>query len=379
MQHQSSDALASTGERSEVRETSTPSSGTQPLGKPELGPSCLACGSSDVIVIGERPDDSQRLNLCCDRCALLQVSPGATADLDARAAQARSKADTVIEPRSARIRAERLALGANVKMGDLVLGFGAYGAQLLGEFHELFGIDAHVVAQTAPAWTPPGAVIFEGEPGAYHPGVTFDAILPLHVAHLWRDPLGTFVHLRKLLKPTGVLILEVQNVLPDGEFDVAAFLGSGTTSSFSLNTIRLVLLRAGFLVEVARDADTIVLSCRPNRAARELPLPFEAAMLQSPEQTGDWLLPRLATYVAAEQMREEVLAGAIDAPHVRAFLELLREPAFDDHLIGAAVEVVQAFAEAGEFTAAQMIAGAALNRAPEGYRAGLERLMAALA
>jgi SAM-dependent methyltransferase len=265
-------------------------------------------------------------------------------------------------------------------MGDAVLTFGAYGAQLAGELDALFGIDAHVVVDVAkPASLPSNAVAFADDVKAYEPGLLFDTILALHVAQQWSDPLGTLLHLRKLLKPSGALVVEVPNVLPGGEFEIEAFLGPGTASSFSLNTIRLLLLRAGYHVEVARDDDTVVLSCRIDGTVnKSIPVPFRPDMLHTVEQNGDWLLPRLATYVAAEHTRDEVVGGNTDAATTRAFLELLRQPAFDDHLVNIAVEIVQAYAEAGSFHAARMIAGAAAVTLPEQYRDALRRLTDAL-
>jgi len=172
--------------------------------------------------------------------------------------------------------------------------------------------------------------------------------------------------------------VEVPNVFPLGGFDAATFTAEGVTCSFSANTLPLLLLRAGFSVEVAKDAETLVLACRPNASFKELPRAFRDDMLRRPEQNGDWLLSRLTTYVGAERMKAEILAGAIDAPHVRAMLELLRAPAFEAHVVDVAVEVVQAFASAGEFVAARMIATAAATRAPDELRQGLDRLLEAL-
>jgi hypothetical protein len=59
-------------------------------------------------------------------------------------------------------------------------------------------------------------------------------------------------------------------------------------------------------------------------------------------------------------------------------LDLLRQPAFDDHLLNIVVEVVQAYAEAGAFQIARMIASAAAVNAPEKYRGGLRQLTDAL-
>lgn len=350
-------------------------------------PACAACGALEHIVVGDSVVTPASSNVCCARCGLLQVMLNPSLALpDApppEAVTATDTADSAPGDATARHRrAAHLSRAVNLKMADTVLALGTSDVALLAEFNELFGIEGYVVAAHRNQQLP------EGCPFRFHtgplldftPDVKFDHVFATGVLERQNDALKALLHLRKLLKPSGRLTLSTNNVLPGGEISESAFFGAGITLCLSPNTVAVLLARAGFLVDQMSATETLTVVAKPNPNVELLPQPFVPQMMTAPEQTGEWLVARLAAYVNLQQLRFAAQQGALRNEHLRHVLALLDVPAFEGHRVDCLVDIVQSLANQGAGANARLIAtSAAMNqRLPQNVRDGFARFAAAL-
>jgi hypothetical protein len=366
-QHQTVDAFSAEDCQSAGRESG-----------PVLAGVCAACGASERIVLGDSIVTPASLNVCCVRCGLLQVS-GLGSRLQGVLEEALAPP---LEPVATLRRAEKLSHVLDVRMADNILALGLCDVPLLSAFDGLFGVEGYVVAAHPDQRLPDGSPysLFSGPLLEFRPNVKFDRVLATGVLERQYDVLGTLIHLRGLMKPGARLFLEARNLLPAGEISEAAFFGANTAVCLSPNTLGLLLARAGFIVDQMSTGRAITLVARIDQSARALPRAFESHMLATPEQDGNWLVTRLASYVQLQQLRLAAQQGTLNVEHVRDVLSLLDVAAFDAHRVDCLVDIVQGLANRGAVAGARMIASSASMKPgfPSEVREGFARFAEAL-
>lgn len=337
---------------------------------------CAACGDSEWIVVGDSVFYPGSSNVCCVRCGLLQVigreaSQGAHDEPQVQASEG-------VASRSV----DQLANVLDVRMADNVLALGLRDVPLLAEFDGLFGVEGYVLAARRDQCLPDGSpyALFAGPISDFEPGVKFDRVLASGVLERQNDVLATLVHLRKLMKPSGRVLIEARNLLPGGEIAESAFFGESTVVCLSPNTLGLLLARAGFIVDQMTTGAALMVVARVDPSARALPRPFAPHMLVAPEQNGNWLVTRLGAYVQLQQLREAALQGVLGVQHVRDVLTLLDVPAFEAHRVDCLVDIVQGLAARGVAAGARIIASSASAKPgfPRDVREGFARFAEAL-
>jgi len=269
-----------------------------------------------------------------------------------------------MERAALRRRAQQLAHVLDVRMADDILALGLRELPLLAEFDELFGVEGHVVAANPGHRLPEGSPysLFTGTITEFRPNVKFDRILATGVLERQYNVLDTLIHLRGLMKPGARLLIEARNILPAGEIAEAAFFGENTAVCLSPNTLGLLLARAGLLVDQMSTGRAIAVVAKVDQSVRVLPRPFSPHMLATPEQDGNWLVARLASYVQFQQLRHAAQQGTLNVEHVRDVLSLLEVAAFEAHRIDCLVDIVQSLANRGVAARARMIAASAATK-----------------
>ncbi len=358
---------------------------------------CALCDApaADAVVVGTRGRFGIDVrNVACRRCGLVRVDPRPTPEaLDAYyRGPYREQVKNVklplpgggsvgpddpgyLEARRQRyIDQARIAL----RLGDLepgarVLEVGCRDGQTLMHMRELGGVEVYGV-EPGPAEAQQardrGVDVFTGlleelelgpDGGAPSFPTGLDQVQMFHVLEHIHQPLAVLVHLRSWLAPGGRVLIEVPNVThPYGPLD-ANFFQNCHLTSFSANTLCAMMERAGLAPTRLVDKGTLfVVGVRdPARDGVALPLPFEEAMLPSPQMTGEWIADRLDTYRYVERAKAVILSGTITMDHLSTMASLLQRPAFADHTRDTVQRLVEWLLRVQAQRAASAIARAA--------------------
>lgn len=249
---------------------------------------CDLCGADDTEVVYRQGRFRKPLrNVICRRCALVYVNPRMAFDryctfyVEEYRDQYRKPRHTSPSFRLAeRQRAEaiRSFLGPNVRPGARVLELGCRTGDLLHTFQivwncEVDGVEPdHALAAFASQTL--GLRVLQGVPElADYPAETFDVVILCHVLEHCYAPTAFLERLCRMLKPSGVLYVEVPDVdQPYGS--LRDYFQEAHPYSFSVRTLRQLAHKTGFAMTALEPYPPAMRArLRPQGAGSSAPLP----------------------------------------------------------------------------------------------------------
>jgi SAM-dependent methyltransferase len=337
---------------------------------------CPLCGGTSGIVVGERGRFGMDVrNLCCETCATVYVTPRPTAAAMAEyyrstyrqhygnvgyvgeGGQRAAPGDPGYERALLAWHSQQadVALGlADPPRGARVLEIGCRHGQTLALMRERrgivpFGIEpGEAEAEQA---RQAGVDCFTGSLEAFEPGdQRFDFVQSFHVLEHVHEPLAALLQMRRLLRPSGRLLIEVPNVhRPYGLLE-ENFFQNVHLVSYGPSTLAALVRRAGFEVTRVIDSSTLLVVASPSEPVPDaaLPLGYSQALLSSPEQDARWHAARLSTYANLEKLRLLFLHRGPSQQLTETLVRSLIQPAFETHLTDSCAFFVQAFIDQGK-------------------------------
>jgi SAM-dependent methyltransferase len=224
---------------------------------------------------------------------------------------------------------------------------------------EARGIEAHGIEpgeSEAEEARQAGVNCFTGTLESYDPGeLQFDQIQLFHVLEHLHEPLESLVRLRSLLKPGGLLLVEVPNAHQPYGLLEENFFQNVHLVTYSPNTLPALFKRAGLQVETVVDAQSLYVVGRRGAEDAEYPLNFSADLLPHPEQDSAWLTARLMSYANLEKLRFILNHQGYSATLLSPLIHTLQWPAFTGHLTEVCATFTEYFAANGLLREALML------------------------
>lgn len=334
---------------------------------------CPLCGEREGHVVGEQGRFGMPVrNLCCRVCATVYVTPRPTPEAMAEYYKSTYRKHyggvgyltpegTKVGPEDAEfeacktrwhaVQAENAIAVCKTQPGARVLEVGCRHAKTLRIMRDRLSIEAFGVepgeAEALEA-RQHGVDCFTGIIEDYQPGEErFDQVQMFHVLEHLHEPLAALIRLRSLLKPGGALLLEVPNVYqPYGPLQ-SNFFQNVHLVSYSPNTLPALMRRAGFGVTAVVDGGALLCVGRRVETQLQLPLPFRAELLPSPEQDAQWVALRLRSYENLYGLTEMFMNNGYSPELFSLLLRALAWPAFVDQLLDTCAVWVEGLSQAG--------------------------------
>jgi 2-polyprenyl-3-methyl-5-hydroxy-6-metoxy-1,4-benzoquinol methylase len=392
---------ATIGDRNLARTLLTEGVANSPPEATEI-PLCPVCGvSSSGLEVGTRGRFNMSVrNIACDHCALVYQTPRPNREAMAEyyATSYREHYGDIGYPTAGggyakpgdlafdaamdswhRVQAGNARMLGETQPGDKVLEIGCRHGRTLALMRAELGIDAYGIEPgiaEAEKATAAGIHCFTGTIEDFDPGdLRFDQIQIFHVLEHLHEPLAAMVRMRSWLKPGGRMVIEVPNVYQPYGLLQDNFFQNAHLTNFSEQTLRVLLVRAGYSVLRTLDQSALFAVATPDESAAALPLPFVPRLLQNTNESAIWVADRLKTYEILEHLRVLLLATGPTMELLNELAGTLKRPGFVPHTVNTITEMVEYFVQQeAPRTAVFVAVAASLGPYPPVVCAGFQNL-----